>query len=167
MIALKLTDKKTFINQLLCSEIFDHFLLSEATIAKDASFTIDGHINASFYSKEEMEERHLSKNSILPYSSLRPICYQLIRGSRTPVYFKFILMLSPENMANTLACSESGFTPNDVQGIFINLTFQNGNIVLTTGISYTVFSTNHALNQEWDLLIKRFLNKNNITYEEL
>lgn len=167
MIALKLTDKKTFINQLLCSEIFDHFLLSEAAIAKDATFTIDGHINPSFYSKEELEEQNLSKGSILPYSILRPICYQLIRGSRTPVYFKFILMLSPENMANTLARSESGFTPNDVKGIFINLTFQNGTMILTTGISYTIFSTNHILDQEWDRLIQKFLNKNAVTYEEL
>lgn len=167
MIALKLTDKKTFINQLLCSEIFDHFLLSEASIAKDASFTIDGHMNSSFYSKEEMEELNYTKNSILPFSDLRPICYQLMRGSRAPVYFKFILMLSPENMANTLARSESGFTPNDIKGIFINLTFQNGNIVLTTGISYTVFSANHLLDQEWDIWIQKFLNKNNITYEEL
>lgn len=167
MIALKLTDKKTFINQLLCSEIFDHFLLPEASISKDASFTIDGHINSSFYSKEELEEQHLTKDSILPYSNLRPICYQLIRGCRAPAYFKFVFMLSPENMANTLACSESGFTSNDVKGIFINLTFQNGTILLTTGISYTVFSANHILDQEWDVLIKKFLTKNAVTYEEL
>lgn len=167
MIALKLTDKKTFISQLLCSEIFDHFLLSEASIARDATFTINGHINASFYSKEELAEQNLAADSILPYSSLRPVCYQLIRGSRAPVSFKFVLMLSPENMANTLARSESGFTSNDVKGIFINLTFQNGTILLTTGISYTVFSQNHILDREWDLLIQKFLNKNAITYEEL
>lgn len=167
MIALKLTDKKTFINQLLCSEIFDHFLLSEASIVKDASYTIDGHINPSFYSAEELEEHNLTKNAILPYSSLRPVCYQLMRGSRAPVYFKFILMLSPENMANTLARSQSGFTPNDIRGIFINLTFQNGAIVLTTGISYTIFAANHTLDHEWDILIQKFLNKNAVTYEEL
>ena len=33
-------DIKTFMNQLLCSELFDNFLLAEASIAKDATFHI-------------------------------------------------------------------------------------------------------------------------------
>ncbi|MCI8490880.1 MAG: hypothetical protein HFJ04_11720 [Lachnospiraceae bacterium] len=167
MIALKLTNVKTFMNQLLCSEIFDHFLLSEASIAKDATFTIDGHINTTYYSKEELDEQRLTDSAILPYSMLRPICYQLIRGKHTPVYFKFILMLSPENTANILTRSNSSFTQRDIHGIFINLTFQNGELLLTTGISYGIFSTDHTLDQEWDRLIQRFLNKYAISYEEL
>ena len=95
MIALKLTDKKAFMNQLLCTEVFDHFLLAEATVTKDATFMIDGHFNASFYSAEELEDEGLADCKILPYARLRPICYQLIRGKHTPVSFKFILMLSP------------------------------------------------------------------------
>lgn len=167
LIALKITDKKTFMNQLLCSEIFDHFLLSEASVCKDATYTIDGHINASFYSKEEREELGLSHLDILPYSKLRPVCYQLIRGSHTPVSFKFILMLSPENMTNTLARSESSYAPNDIGGIFLNLSFQNGQITLTTGISYAIFSPDHTLDREWDELIKKFLQKHAISFEEL
>ena len=167
MIALELTDKKTFMNQLLCSEIFDHFLLFEASIAKDATFSIDGHINSSFYTEEELDEQGLSACKILPFSKLRPICYQLIRGSHTPVSFKFVLMLSPENAANTLARSESGFTASDIKGIFLNLTFQNSRLTLTTGISYAIFSMNHTLDHEWDLLVKKFLNKYAIAFEEL
>ena len=167
MIALKLTDKKAFMNQLLCTEVFDHFLLAEATVTKDAAFTIDGHFNASFYSAEELEDEGLADCKILPYARLRPICYQLIRGKHTPVSFKFILMLSPENMANTLARSASGFTPNDINGILINITFQNGQLLLTTGISYAAFSTTHTLDHEWDAMIQRFLRKNEISYEEL
>lgn len=167
MIALKLTDVKTFMNQLLRSEIFDHFLLSEATIARDATITIDGHINSDFYSAEELEEYGLTDAGILPYSMLRPTCYQLIRGKHTPVYFKFILMLSPSNLEHTLSCSDSGFTTNDVNGIFLNLTFQNGQLTLTTGISYAVFSADHTLDHEWDTMIQKFLYKYSISYEEL
>lgn len=167
MIALKLTDIKQFMNQLLCSEIFDHFLLPEAAISKDATIHIDGHCNASFYSADELEEQGLTPNQILPYAMLRPTCYQLIRGKHTPVYFKFILKLSPENMANTLARSESRFTTNDINGIFLNITFQNGQLLLTTGISYIIFSTNHTLDHEWDWMVKKFLDKHNIAYEEL
>ncbi len=167
MIALRLSDKKTFMNQLLCSEIFDRFLLLEASVAKEATFSIDGRINASFYTKEELDEQNLSDAKILPYAKLRPICYQLIRGSHTPVSFKFILMLSPQNTANTLLHSESGFTESDIKGIFLNLTFQNGQLLLTTGISYASFSMDHTLDQEWDLLVKKFLNKYAVAFEEL
>ena len=167
MIALKLTDKKTFMNQLLCTDIFDHFLLPEVTIKKDAVFTIDGHINKGFYSEEELKEQGLVGLRVLPYSNLKPICYQMIRGRHTPAYFKFILMLSPENTSNILDQSLSGFTENDITGIFIKLTFHSGQIVLTTGVSYSVFSTNRTLEQEWDRLVQKFLYKHAIAYEEL
>ena len=167
MIALQLTDVKTFMNQLLCSELFDRFLLSEASITKDATFTVNGHINPAFYSAEELETEGLTGLDILPYSRLRPVCYQLIRGKHTPVSFKFVLTLSPENMKHTLARSDSSFTDNDVKGIFINLAFQNGRLTLTTGISYILFSTDRTLDHEWDGLIKKFLAKNSVSYEVL
>lgn len=167
MIALKLTDVKAFMNQLLCCETFDHFLLAEAVIAKDATITINGHINKDYYSGEELEERHLSGCSILPYSELRPLCYRLIRGRRTPVYFKFILTLSPENLANTISRSESGLAVSDVTALLLNLTFQNGRLVLTTGISYASFSPGHTLDREWDSMIQRFLIRHEISFEEL
>lgn len=167
MIALQITDIKTFMNQLLCSELFDHFLLSEASIAKDASFTIDGHLNPGFYSRDELETQGLKDGGILPYATLRPICYQLIKGSHTPVSFKFILLLSPENTSNVLTRSCSSFTLDDIQGIFLNIAYQRGQLMLTTGISYSIFSTDLILNQEWDALLQKFLNKNNVPYEKL
>ncbi len=167
MIALKLTDVKTFMHQLLCTEIFDNFLLSEATITKDAAFTIDGHFNRDFYTAEELEELHLTDAKILPYSMLRSACFELIKGRHTPVYFKFILMLSPENMAHTLSRSESGLTPTDVNGMLLNITFQNGQLTLTTGISYAVFSMDHTLDKEWDFMLQKFLSKHTVSFEEL
>ena len=45
IVALELTDIKDFMNKLLRSEIFDHFLLQEGVITSAASYVIDGHIN--------------------------------------------------------------------------------------------------------------------------
>ena len=45
MIALRISEIKLFMNQLLCTETFDHFLLQDATIQKDATYTIDGRLN--------------------------------------------------------------------------------------------------------------------------
>lgn len=166
MISLKLTDIKTFMNQLLRSETFDNFLLAEASISKGATFSIDGHVNPSFYSKEELDVQGLSERSILPYAMLRPACYQLMRGSRAPVSFKFILTLSPENMANTLARSESGLTAGDVTGMLLNISFQNGQLFMTTGISYASFYGGHTLDREWDSMARKFLAKHGILFEE-
>ena len=45
MLALKLTEVKDFMNKLLRSETFDHFLLQEAVIASAANYVIDGRLN--------------------------------------------------------------------------------------------------------------------------
>lgn len=166
MIALNLTDIKNFMNLLLKSEMFDHFLLAEATITQGASYTIDGHINPSSYTQEELEEQQLTGLSVLPFSVLRPVCFQLIRGKKTPSAFKFVFMLSPNNLENTLSRSESGQTVLDVNGMFINLTYQNGQLTLTTGISYATFVAGHTLEHEWDTIIRKFLTKYAVNYEE-
>ena len=166
MISLQLTDIKNFMNQLLRGEIFDHFLMPEAVISQDITFTIDGHLKKDYFFREELEEQNLTVGDILPYSYMRPALYQLIRGKKTPVYFKFVLMLSPINLEKTLSLSESGLTPLDVGGMFLNITYQNGSLAATTGISYKTFTTEKTLNHEWDKMVKKFLSKHSIAWEE-
>lgn len=154
-------------HQLLCTEIFDNFLLSEAIITKDATFTIDGHINRDFYSAEDLEQLHLQNAKILPYGMLRNTCFDIIKGKHTPVSFKFILLLSPENMAQTIASSNSSLTPSDVNGMLLNLIYHNGQLTLTTGISYTTFSLDRTLEEAWDKMVQTFLYKHQISFEIL
>ena len=167
MTALQLTDIKIFMNQFLRSEIFDHFLMPEAVITQDISVTIDGHLKRDYFSREELEEEALTVGNALPYARTRPTVYQLIRGKKTPSYFKFVLMLSPENMEKTLSVSDSGLTANDVAGMFLNITYQNGSLTLSTGISYKTFTTDQTLNHEWDKMIQKFLAKHGIAWDEI
>ena len=60
MIALELTDIKDFMNKLLRTEVFDHFLLQEAVITSGASYVIDGHITKGYYTDEEVETMRIS-----------------------------------------------------------------------------------------------------------
>lgn len=166
MISLQLTDIKNFMNQFLRGDIFDHFLMPEAVIVQDITFTIDGRLKNEYYSREELEEQNLAVGDTLPYSYIRPALYQLIRGKKTPVYFKFVLMLSPDNMEKTLSLSESGLTPMDVAGMFLNITYQGGSLTVTTGISYKTFTTDQTLNHEWDKMVKKFLSNHSIAWEE-
>ena len=70
MIALSLVDIKDFMNKLLCTDLFDHFLLSEATINTFASYTIDGHLNPDFYSPEDEAYEILAQTAIARISAL-------------------------------------------------------------------------------------------------
>ena len=167
MIALQITEIKDFMNKLLRSETFDHFLLQEAVIHSGASYIIDGKLNKEFYDQTELEELGIEQFRFLPFSMLRSNCFDLIKGKKTPTSFKFVFLLSPDNLSRTLASTGTVFTENDITGIYLNLKYQNQLLTLTTGISYTIFSTDKTLELQWDLLVKKFLNQNEISYEEL
>lgn len=167
MLALELTDIKDFMNKFLRSDLFDHFLLQEGVITSAASYVIDGRINKGFYTQEEKEELGINDCQFLPYSMLRANCFDLIKGKKTPSSFKFVLMLSPGNLSRTLASIKSGFTENDITGVFLNIRYQNQLLSLTTGISYNIFSVDKTLDNEWDRLVKQFLKQHEIPFEEL
>ena len=124
-------------------------------------------VTPDFYSSEELEEQGLSGLAFLPYGRVRQHCFDLIKGKRTPSYFKFVFLLSPDNLSRTLASMQTPFTPQDVTGMFLNLKFQNGNLMLTTGVSYRIFSTDKSLEHEWDRLVEIFLKNHNIVIEKL
>lgn len=167
MIALELTNIKDFMNKLLLTDTFDHFLLQEASITGGATYLIDGHISQGYYTEEELEELHLEGLSILPYALLRGKCFDLLKGRKTPSSFKFIFLLSPSNLENTLHSLDTVFTPQDITGIFLNIRYQNQLLTLTTGISYAVFSTDRSLETDWDQLVQKFLSQKGIAWEKI
>lgn len=167
MIALELVDVKDFMNKLLRSEIFDNFLLQEATIINGPSYVVDGRIQKNYYTHAELEEMGIDGYPAFPFSMLRNQCFDLIKGKRAIKYFKFVFMLSPENLEKTIASSQSSYRASDITGVFLNLRYQSQQLVLTTGISYKVFSVDKSLEQEWDVLIKKFLKQHEIPFEEL
>ncbi|MGN0352559.1 MAG: DUF5721 family protein [Roseburia sp.] len=167
MIALNILDIKDFMNKLLRTEVFDHFLLQEASISGHISYLIDGHLNMNFYAKEELEELELNGLTFTPFSMVRNHCYDLIKGKRTPTSFKFVFLLSPKNLERTLAQTTSGLTPSDITAVYLNLKYQNQQLVATTGVSYSTFVLDKSFEFEWDTLIKKFLRNNAISFEEL
>ena len=167
MLALELRNTKDFMNKFLRSEIFDHFLLQEGVVVSYVSYVIDGTITKGFYTENELEELHLTDCRFLPFGMLRPRIFDLIKGKKAPESFKFVLMLSPENLSRTIARIGSSYTPADISAMFINIRFQNGKITLTTGISYRIFSVDRTLEPEWDKFVRQFLSQNDISFEEL
>lgn len=167
MIALQLVEIRDFMNKLLCTDLFDHFLLPEATISTYVTHTIDGHTNKEFFSPEDEQYETLQENNICPFSLLRPTCYQLIKGNRTPSSFKFVLQLSDEKQKRTLETVDCNIRNEDIAGMFLNLKFQNQKLTCTTGISYQIFTMDKSLDQEWDRLVTLFFKKHKIPFEIL
>ncbi len=167
MKAFLITEKKEFMNLLLRSEVFDNFLVSEATIHAAVKYEIDGHINQNFYTEEELRQKHLDALTYLPYGQLRPVCFELIKGRHTPTYFKFILMLSPSNMQNTILASGSSISTSDISAIFLNILYQNNQLMLTTGVSYQTFILDKSFDKEWEKYAMNFLKKNGIIFSEI
>lgn len=167
MTALQLVDIKDFMNKLLGTDLFDHFLLSEASITTFATYTIDGHLNQDFFSPEDEQYDFMQQTAISPFSLLRPVCFQLIKGTRTPLSFKFVFQLSMENQRRTIEKSGCNFRNEDITGMFLNLKFQNQKLTCTTGISYRSFSMDKSLEHEWDRLIQVFFKTHQIPFEIL
>lgn len=167
MLALELTDTKDFMYKLLKSDLFDRFLLQEGTITAGASYAVDGRINRGYYTDGELAELGIADCRFLPFSMLRGNFFDLIKGRKAPSSFKFIFLLSPQNLARTLESSASGCTLQDINGIVLNIRYQNQLLSLTTGVSYTAFRQDKTLENEWDRMVKQFLKKHGIAYEEL
>ena len=165
MKAFYIKDQKQFMNRLLKSELFDHFLLAEATIHGAISYNVDGHINQEFFEAEELAALTADGSEYLPFSHVRPISYELIRGKHTPLYMKFVFLLSPANEKKTIASADTVFSAEDVGGMFLNLTFRDGQMILTTGVSYRSFTMDRSLDNAWDTLAARFLNNHGIDFD--
>lgn len=167
MIAIKILNVKEFMNTLLRTDAFDHFLMSEGTITTYMTYILDGTINLQFFDSEEDEYALLSQEDFIPFSFVRPHCFQMIKGKHTPSSFKFILSLSNANKERTLASLSSHFTASDISGMYLNLKYQDNQMMCTTGISYRIFSMDKSVEQGWDDMALRFFKNHGILFEAL
>lgn len=164
MVSLKIIDIKAFMSSLLVQNVFDHFLLSELHIKTFNHFQIAGVINKEYYSKDELELLEGRKYSL--WSEVKPIAYSLIKGNKLPVSIKIVLLLSPENTEKILKKSGADILLSDINGLFLNIRFDKGNLYLITGVSIKSFTMDKTLEREWDDDLKLFLKHYEIAAEE-
>lgn len=167
MTALSILSVKEFMHILLRTETFDSFLLSEGSITTYMTFLLDGHSNPDFFSPEDEPYPPVSQEAYVPFSLVRPACFDLIKGKRTPSSFKFVFLLSHENQERTLASISSQYTSSDISGMYLNLKYQNQQLTCTTGVSYRLFSMDKSLEHAWDDMVRRFLKNHGIAFETL
>lgn len=167
MIALKITNVKQFMGRLLGGEDFDSFLLEEATISTCNTFRIDGHQNRDFYTREEWEDRELRPYDLTKWKTIRPVCFDLIKGRRTPASFQFVLHLIPEYVPSILKKGDTGVTPAQVKGFVLNIRYDGTGLTVVTGTSYNTFLMDKTPDILWDQAVRQFLANRAVAYEEL
>ena len=150
MIALQITSMKNFMNHLLVADTFDPFLLEEATISTALTVTIDGHINKDFYPADERGEDCIPWE-LQSFSKIKGLCFDLIKGKHTPLYFKFVLHMQPDKAA----------------ALVLNIRYDGEKTVLTTGCAYQTFTMDKSADTVWDKALKKYLDLKGIAYEEL
>ena len=100
MLALHIPDVKDFMNHLLREETFHPFYLWEASIKTAVSYHIDGHLNRDFFNSDEQDL--LDDSSYISWSAIRPQIFSMVRGNKTPLSMKLVLMLSGSNIDHLL-----------------------------------------------------------------
>ena len=167
MIALKITNVKMFMGKLLASDNFDIFMLEEAMISTYNTFSIDGHQNRDFYTTEEWENKEICPYDFSMWKTIRPICFDLIKGTHTPTAFRFVLHLLPEHVAAILQKGNTLVTADQVKAFVLNIKYDGSTLTLVTGTAFHSFLMDKTPDQLWDVAIRQFLSKKEIGYEEL
>lgn len=162
MIALQITELKSFMSKLLTTPAFDEFLLQEATLQMGISYVIDGRIHAAFYQTDQ--EVLPEMPAFIPYGEVRGTLFDLIKGKRTPLGFQVVLQLAPQKEALLFP---EGLEAHLIKGLLLNIRYDGSKAMVTSGISYASFSMDKAPELIWDEAVITFLRNAGIAYDRL
>mgnify|MGYP000715493041 CR=1 FL=1 len=161
MIALKVEDVKTFTSKLFLKEDFDSFLVKEVNIVTYNNFSIDGHIRQGYYTDEELEENQIELLFLLESASPRYV-FHLIKGKKLPGSFHIVLLLPPSDTEKFASTSGSGISSEQIQGLYLNIRYEDGALYCVTGTSLHLFTMDKTLENEWDKAVAKFMRSHEI-----
>ncbi len=167
MIALQVQDIKNFMSKLLIGTDFDAFWLSEATITTSTTYTIDGLLHPDFFDTQEAEIIKNERREYALWKDIKPFCFSIMKGKKTPLHFKIVFMLSKKNTEKLLFGNHVPLTLDDIFGLFVNFQYDGTHLTCTTGTSVKTFTLDKTLDHVWDELIQKFFKQQQIPYEIL
>lgn len=160
MLSATTPDIKLFMNHFLTGTEFDRFLLCEATIMTGATYIIDGHINKDFY---DSDDEHLDPQRVYQYwEECKPLAFQMIKGSRTPLAMKIVLMLAPHNVERFLEKYNIPMNSDQISGLYLNLRYEHNELSISSGTALTVFTLDKTVEHMWDEMLTKFFKQQGI-----
>lgn len=169
MNALEIKVTKDIMNALLAADKFDSFLVEEAVITTFNTFHIDGHVVKEFFTKEELAELECAGKSadFSCWKEIRPVCFQLIKGKKTPVSFKVVLHAAPELAEKIAANPDCGVAANLIRSLVLSVRYDNGRVTCITGSAFTTFVMDKSVDKLWDFYVRQFLSGLGLDFEEV
>lgn len=166
MLALQISSMKQFMNHLLVADTFEPFLLEEAVIGTACTFHIDGHVNSEFFGNDE-DAAEIDSYEFRPWGKVKGLCFDLIKGKRTPLFFRFVLHLMPDKATALLERENCDVESSQVKALVLNIRYDGTKATLTTGTALQTFHMSKMPDAIWDKAMRRFLDARGIACEEL
>ncbi len=155
MIAEQIENVKTFMNKLLIEDKFDSLLTTGVSITTYNTFTIDGHIQKDFFTGEEIQE--LPDTEIVSWKTIKPFCYDIIKGKKTPLKFKIVFKMPGHIVDKIITSNNLNMQKENVQGLFLNIKYENQTLTYVTGCSLTIFDINKEIENAYDKYISAWI----------
>lgn len=167
MKAYRIKDVKNFMGKLLGSESFDSFLLAEGTITTYNTFVIDGHMVKEFFVGDMNDDNKLPPYEFSEWKAMRSLCFDLIKGKRTPVNFKLVLHLKPEIISQILEKGDSAVSASDIKAFVLNIKYDGSVLTCITATAFHSFLPDKTPDRQWDEYVTLFLASKAVDFEEI
>ena len=162
MLSIQIPDVKDFMNHLLRQDTFHPFYLWEASVKTSISYHIDGRLNKDFFNSDELETLPLA--DYFSWAQVKPQFFSMIKGNKTPLSMKIILMLSKANVDRMVTKYNLPLSRENINGLFFNIHYDGSSIRCTTGVSYNTFVMDKRLEQLFEENMLSWLNHYKIPY---
>lgn len=147
--------------RLLSEDVFDAFLLAEASVKGKVELSLNGRLDDSFFPEEKLKEL-LEKGQFIPYGMVRKILFDSMMGEYLPSSFSIILCC-PSDLMRKVA----GDNPEPVTGMYLNFRYRAERLTLTTGVSMNTFSIDKSAETLFDNFVPKLMESVKIGIEEV
>ena len=138
MISIELDNIKDFMSHLFIKDTFDHFLCRELQIDTFVSFKIDGKMLKDFLN--DIEKEGLAES---PYANKDD----------------FVFSMPPHSIAAFLNKNDISINPDTVNGLYLNIRYENRQLCVITGTSLSSFTLDKSVENAWDTAVGQFIKK--------
>ena len=98
---------------------------------------------------------------------MKLLCFHLIKGKHTPLFFKFILHLKPEAARKLMITGGCSIPTDQIKALVLTIKYDGTQVIITTGSAFHTFLMSKEPDTIWDKALQQFLSRKDINYEIL
>lgn len=144
-----------FMKAILLKDVFDDFMFINGEVVTSFTAEFDGKVIKDCKESTENEK-------FIRYSVVRPLFLQIIKGKETPKLFKLVLALPKDKMDSFIEDNNDELGGLVPVGLFVNMRFEKGSLILSSGCSCATFDKEKIVDRLWDLSLSRLLQENEL-----